>query len=122
MDNKKIIVWAVIVLLVAGNLYWFWEFKREQGAVVAAQVAAQAAPEVNTKVLDFAKLFIVKVLKAQGEINFDTRLQLETAVRATGDQDIINQWQKFVDSQSETDAQVAVKDLLDLLVTKIKAS
>lgn len=123
--DKKIVVWAVIVLLVLGNLYWLLQYRAALSAAQtaqAAQAAAQAAPALNAKVLDFEKLFIVKVLKAQGEINFDTRLQLETAVRATGDQEIINQWQHFVDSKTEADAQTAVKDLLNVLVNKIKSS
>jgi hypothetical protein len=45
---------------------------------------------------------------------------LETAVRDLKDEEILNQWQKFVDSKTETEAQKEVKNLLELLINKIK--
>jgi len=89
------------------------------------QTQAQAqytTPEVSGKVLSFAKLFIEKVLKAEGEIDFETRLELENAVRNIEDNDILFQWQRFVESETEEDAQVEVKNLLELLIDKIKLS
>ena len=76
--------------------------------------------KTNQKVLDFTKLFIDEVLKANAEINFDTRLKLENAVRGLNDQDILTQWQKFTDSKAEGEAQLEVKNLLETLVGKIR--
>ena len=81
---------------------------------------ALAVKKTNEKILDFTKLFIEKVLKAEGEIDFETRLSLENAVRGLDDGEILARWQKFTESQTEADAQTEVKNLLELLVSKIK--
>ena len=70
--------------------------------------------------MEFTKLFIGEVLKADSEVSFDTRLKLETAVRNLGDEEILNQWQKFVDSKTEAGAQTEVKNLLEMLINKIR--
>ncbi len=80
--------------------------------------------KTNEKVLDFTKLFIEKVLKAETEVDFETRLKLENAVRNLGDEEILTQWQKFTESKTEAEAQEEVKNLLEMLlemlVNKIK--
>ncbi|MEK7624554.1 MAG: hypothetical protein AAB404_02465 [Patescibacteria group bacterium] len=76
--------------------------------------------QINEKNLSFAKLFIDQVLKAEKEIDFETRLKLENAVRNIGDDEILIQWQKFIESKTEAEAQTGVKNLLDLLVDKIQ--
>ena len=75
----------------------------------------------NGKVLEFAKMFIDKVLKADKEVDFETRLKLETAVRNLSDEEILVQWQKFTEAKTEIQAQAGVKTLLEILVNKIKA-
>jgi hypothetical protein len=74
----------------------------------------------NEKVLEFTNLFIEKVLKAQTEVGFETRLKLENAVRNLNDEEILAQWQKFTESKTEAGAQEEVKNLLQMLVSKIK--
>jgi hypothetical protein len=117
MKNKSILLIALIILLAAGNVFFGWkaltyraELKTERGAV--------KAEGINKQVAEFNQLFIEKVLRAQGDIDFDTRLQLENAARAIGDKEILAQWQKFTDSQTEAEAQVEVKNLLSLLAKK----
>ncbi|MEI8123573.1 MAG: hypothetical protein WCG60_00175 [bacterium] len=75
----------------------------------------------NGKVIDFSKLFITRVLKADGEVSFDDRLKLENTVRDLNDKDIFDQWQKFVATKSSAEAQIEVKNLLELLVNKMKS-
>jgi hypothetical protein len=75
--------------------------------------------QYNEKVLDFAKLFITKVLKAEGEVSFEDRLRLENMVRTINNKTIFDEWQKFINSKTETEAQIEVKNLLETLVTKI---
>ncbi len=76
--------------------------------------------KTNEKVLEFAKLFIEKVLKAKTEVDFETRLKLENAVRNLDDEEILVQWQKFTESKIEAEAQEEVKNLLEMLVNKIR--
>lgn len=68
--------------------------------------------------MDFNKLFIEKVLKAEEKIDFEERLKLENMVRNLNDEEILIQWQKFTESKTETEAQDNVKDLLYILVNK----
>jgi len=74
--------------------------------------------QINKKVLDFRNMFTEKVLLSDQEIDFDTRLLLETAVRSLDDDEIFSQWQAFVNSQTKEDATLQAKKLLDLLIQK----
>ncbi len=74
---------------------------------------------LNTAILDFNKLFIDNVLKSKGEIDFETRLKLENAVRDLKDKEVLSQWQKFTESNTEEKAQEEVKNLLEMLANKI---
>jgi len=75
--------------------------------------------QYDQKVLNFTKLFITRVLKADGEVGFEDRLQLENAVRSIDDKTIFDQWQKFVNAGTSLEAQIEVKNLLEMLVGKI---
>jgi len=46
-------------------------------------------------------------------------LQLENAVRDINDQEIFDQWQKFVNGGTNDEGQINLTRLLKLLVTKI---
>jgi len=119
MINQKIILTTIILLLIAGNVYLGFKYLNIQKELRQTQTALQTQT-TNEKVLEFFKLFIKEVLKAETEVNFDTRLKLETAVRNLGDKEILNQWQKFVDSKNEAEAQTEIKNLLEILVNKIR--
>ena len=79
------------------------------------------AQQVNNSVLAFTDMFIEKVLMADKEIDFDTRLELETTVRNLNDSVIFDQWQAFTKALTKEDASQQAKLLLNLLVKKIKA-
>lgn len=74
----------------------------------------------DTRVLAFTRMFVEDVLMANKEIDFDTRLSLETAVRELNDKEIFDQWQTFTKSSAKENASTEAKILLDLLVKKIK--
>lgn len=76
--------------------------------------------QTNKEVTAFTQLFIDRVLKAKGEIDFETRLSLEGAVRGLKDAEILDAWKAFTDSKTESQAQNAVKNLLGVLVGKIQ--
>ena len=117
VSSSKILIIIIFILLV-GNIFlgvkYFSLVKEPRQTQTALQTQT-----INEKVLEFSKLFIKEVLKAETEVNFDTRLKLETAVMNLGDEEILNQWQKFVDSKTESRAQEEVKNLLEMLVNKI---
>ena len=117
--NKPKIILIIILILLAGNVFLGVKYFSVVKELRQTETLLQTQT-TNKKVLEFSKLFIKEVLKAETEVNFDTRLKLKTAVRNLGDEAILNQWQKFVDSKTETGAQEEVKNLLEMLMNKIR--
>ena len=116
--NKRIFV-IVIFVLIAGNVFFGYNYYQAHKELQAMK-STQAKIEQNQKVIDFASMFIEKVLKANKEVDFETRLSLENAVRDLKDDEVMAEWQKFTASKTEADAQNSVKELLGILITKIQ--
>lgn len=116
-DFKFFIIALVALLLIGGNIFFAYSYFNAKAELTKTQTALSSY-ENNGKVLAFTKLFIAKVLKSDKEIDFDTRLKLENSIRNLNDKDILAQWQKFVASKTEVDAQIQVKSLLEMLVNK----
>ncbi len=120
MNNPKLILCLVVVSLsLAANVFFAARYAAVQKELRETQAALETK-KTNDKVLEFTKLFIEEVLKAKTEVDFDTRLQLENAVRGIGDEEILTQWQKFTETKTEVEAQQEVKNLLEMLINKIK--
>jgi len=119
MSLRSAIFFVIILFLLAGNIYFVVQYSAVKKELKETRIELQTK-EFNEKILNFTSLFIAKVLKAEGEIDFETRLQLENAVRNLNDSEILAQWQKFVESKTEIQAQTKVKNLLELLVLKIQ--
>src|SRR3989344_8816787 len=114
--------WVVVFLVLFGSsvlfgLLYFQTAKELEGTKITL-----SSQRYNAKYLDFLKMFIKLVIKSDKEVDFETRLKLENAVRQLkeeyGDEEILLQWQKFVASTNEAEAQKNVKDLLAMLVEK----
>jgi len=73
----------------------------------------------NDKILTFTKLFVKDVLKADGEVPLSQVLILESAARDINSKPIYDEWQKFVKAKSQLEAQIEVKNLLEMLVDRI---
>jgi len=82
-------------------------------------LAVSQTQQMNNNVLSFANMFVEKVLMADKEIDFDTRLELETTVRSLNNTAIFDQWQAFVKAETKEDASQQAKQLLNLLVKRI---
>jgi hypothetical protein len=117
MNKSKVSI--VILILLAGTLFFGVKYFAAQKELQQTRVALETQ-KTNDKVLEFTKLFIAEVLKAKTEVDFETRLKLENAVRNLGDEEILVRWSKFVESKTEAGAQEEVKNLLEMLVGKIK--
>jgi Na+-transporting NADH:ubiquinone oxidoreductase subunit NqrC len=111
--------WIIIVLiLLISNAYCAVKYFAVQKELQQTQTVAETK-QTQKQILEFTKLFIEKVLKAETEVDFETRLNLENSVRNLEDEEILAQWQKFVESKTEANAQEEVKNLLEMLVNKI---
>ena len=121
MNKLKIVLIIILFLLLAGNFFLWVRYSTAKKELEEIKNKPLETSKINESVWNFTKFFIEKVLKAEKEVDFETRLELENSVRKLGDEEILAQWQKFVDSKTEAEAQQEVKNLLELLVNKIKA-
>lgn len=68
--------------------------------------------------MEFRNMFTEQVLLTSKEIDFDTRLALETSVRGLNDPEIFAAWQAFTNSETKEQATATAKGLLKLLIEK----
>jgi len=119
MQKQTKILSIIILILIASNVFFAMKYFSAQKDLQQAQIIANEK-NTNEKVLNFTKLFIAQVLRADGEVDFETRLKLENAVRDLGNDEILVQWQRFIESQAEEEAQEEVKNLLEMLINEIE--
>ena len=115
---EKKVVGLVMVILVAGNAYFAISFFALQKELNRTNYVVLEDSR-NEKALSFMQMFISDVLKSDTEVDFETRLKLENAVREIDDQMVLESWQDFINSSDEVVAQNNVKNLLDVLTSKI---
>jgi|SRR3989338_8731399 len=113
------IFWGMVIfILIASNAFFGLRYLAAAKELESAQIVA-SSQRYNERAINFMKMFIKRVIKSDKEVDFETRLQLENAVRQLNDPQILLVWQNFVNSQNEIDAQKNVKDLLEVLVEKV---
>ena len=117
MASKKTIIVALILTLVFVGFYFTTRPSTDEG-FQAADKLFQEKP-LNAEILSFARMFVDKILKANGAVDFEDRLKLESSARALNDEEILNQWVKFTESKTEEEAQGEVINLLSLLLGKM---
>lgn len=110
--NKVFLIFLIVLLAASTIFFAVPYFKKTTPPVVVDESAKKS--------LVFLKLFITKVLKAEGDIKFDDRLQLENGIRALGDPRALALWKEFVEAENSDKAQRAAKNLLELLVDGIR--
>jgi hypothetical protein len=116
--NTRIILLIALGVLVIGNVYFFIQSKTLSKQLTTANEQITAV-DIDQKVVNFSRMFIDGVLNSNKEVDFNERLKLENAVRDIKDEEILGQWNKFVNATTEVQAQVEVKNLLSLLMKKI---
>ncbi|MFH1956426.1 MAG: hypothetical protein ABIJ28_02150 [Patescibacteria group bacterium] len=117
--GKKNIIILLIFLLIIGSIFFGWQFfssKNSNG------LNSENCGQINDKILSFSKMFIDNVLKSEKEVDFETRLKMENAVRDLNNKEILDQWNKFINSKTEGEAQNEVKNLLEKLISNIKTN
>lgn len=120
LKTKGLII--IILLLLGSNVLWLLDTQKIKNDLRKSQKTLEIVKtqnNLNAQILDFMKLFIQKVLKAEKEVSFEGRLELENAVRNLHNGEILDQWQKFTDSKTEQEAQKEVRNLLEILANKI---
>jgi flagellar basal body-associated protein FliL len=110
-----IILITIILFLLAGYVYFYFQYsdlKNKYNVFLEID-------RINEKIVIFNKLFVGKILMAEGEVSYDDRLKLENAANDTQDEEIINEWHYFLNSKTEEEAQERTKNLLNLFINKI---
>ena len=118
MNKVRLVLITGITLLIAGNIYLGVQLFLCKTELNRANESLYTK-QINEKTLVFAKLFVDKVLKGGSEVDFEDRLSLENSVREINDQEIFDQWQKFVKSGNDSQAQQEVAKLFTMLLNKI---
>lgn len=116
LSSKKNTI--LLVLLIATNIIWCAEYLKIKSDFSKME-ADLGATVKNKKIVAFQKLFVDKVLKSEGVVDFNTRVSLQNSVNDTEDQDIVEAWNKFLSAKTEAEGQMRVKELLSLLSGKI---
>src|SRR3989339_1958773 len=111
IENEKRFVAIFIVVLIIGNVVFAYNYFTSHKELEIIK-SSQTKVELNQKIINFASMFIKKVLQADKEVDFETRLSLENAVRDLKDEEVMAEWQNFTASKTEADAQNSVKKLL----------
>lgn len=117
-ENRNPYLAVIIALVLVAGFFGVRYFGAR--AELAKTQALLATKVFNEKIILFNRTFIEKVLKSNQEVSFEDRLRLENAVRGLNDKDVLAQWNKFISSATETEAQNNVKELLDILSQKMK--
>lgn len=120
MPRGKAVFGIIFLLSLAGNIYFAGKYSAAQKEIGSLR-ALRETRSVNEKILNFNRMFLEHVLEADKEVDFETRLKLENAVRDIKDPEIMDQWNKFVNSKDEREAQIQMKNLLKILLGKINA-
>ncbi|OGI90225.1 hypothetical protein A2911_02375 [Candidatus Nomurabacteria bacterium RIFCSPLOWO2_01_FULL_40_15] len=114
-SNK--IVSALIIFLAIVNVV-LWSAYSSRGAELQRVQDVIANIEYGRNILAFQKLFVDKVLKSNGEVDYDTRRELEQAVGKTNDDIVISAWNAFLSTKTESEGQMKVKELLSVLAER----
>ncbi|MBU0646886.1 MAG: hypothetical protein ABIJ83_00740 [Patescibacteria group bacterium] len=118
---KKKVAYIIILFLIVINVFFAVKYfsLRKEYRPVQAVIEPQ---KNNEKILEFTEFFVKNVLKAKTKVDLETRLSLENMVKDLSDEEILAQWQKFVNSKTEVEAQNNSSNLLTLLLSKIRDS
>src|SRR4030042_4781566 len=114
LTNKIFIV--LVVVLLASNIYYvdkYWDSRSVLKSCIETQ-------QFNGRIVTLAKLFISKILKAERELDIETLLELDNVAKATGDEELRVQWQKFLNTKTIDGAQQEIQNFLELVINKIR--
>lgn len=118
MNKQKVGAVIVILILIGSNVFFALKLSETQKELKKAKTDVEIM-QAKLPVIEFNQLFVDRVLRAEGEVNFETRLELENKVRELDDAEILGKWKSFVDAKTQAEAQSQVKDLLGLLAKRM---
>lgn len=118
LDRTRLVANVLMVVLLGGNIF----FSIQYASNIQQEQAKAAAPDdvaSRIQTARFLKLYIDTVLTPGSNISVDDRIKLENDIRQLKDADLVRQWDVFVASEGNTEAQVNAVKLMSLLVNKL---
>lgn len=119
--NKLTLLLLIVILVLLGAVAFLGINLVDKSNDLKTTKQFCKVQQMNANIVGFTNLFITKVLQSDKELSFEDRIAIENAVREIGNQDILDQWQKFLSSKTEAQAQAEVKNLLEVLVKNISS-
>lgn len=110
--------YIIIAVLAVATLLFGSQYFNQRAQIADFESQSMEVSESN-ETEAFLKLFVEKVLGADGEVSFDDRLRLETEVRDLGNETILNAWNTFVASETSNDAQNNLRALITITVDSL---
>ena len=104
LNRTNIFTSVIIVILLAGNLYFSVQYVENMKQQNASVEQNSAALNTRLQVAGFLKEFIDVVLNTQGTVSFDNRVKLESDIRQIKDDSLTAQWNTFVNSKDSKTA------------------
>jgi predicted DNA-binding helix-hairpin-helix protein len=115
MEKTRFVSNVLLVVLLAGNLYFSVQYIHNLKDSQAPVVDKGAQEVLQIKNANFLKLFINKVVKSSGTVTYEDRVQLENDVRQIHNPELTAQWELFVDNKDPKKAEQAATDLMLIL-------
>ena len=115
LERTRLISNVLMLLLLAGNLYFSAQYIYNLRNEKVATVDQGALEVIHVKNANFLKLFIDKVIKSNGVVSYEDRVQLENDIRQIHNPKLTEQWKLFVSSKDPKKAEVAASDLMAML-------
>ncbi len=115
LERTRMISNVLMLVLLAGNLYFSAQYIYNLRNEKAPTVDEGAREITRIKNANFLKLFIDKVIKSNGTVSYEDRVQLENDVRQIRNPALAAQWELFVGSKDPKKAEVAASDLMLML-------
>ena len=115
LEKTRLLSNLLMLILLAGNLYFSVQYIQNIQNEKAPVVDTGPADILKIKNANFLKLFINKVIKSNGTVSYDDRVQLENDVRQIHNVALTEQWTLFVNSKDPKKAEAAATDLMLML-------
>lgn len=118
-DRVRIVSNILMLMLLAGNIYFSVQYTQNMLKEQAQQEIAAAKDEIRFQSATFLKFFVDKVLTTNGVISYADRVKLESDIRQMNDSRLIEVWDEFVASTDPKEAQTSVVKLMSMLVSRM---
>ena len=118
LDKSRIVSNILMLILVAGNIYFSIQYTQNIATQQNREDAATAADQERVQDTRILKSFINIVINSTS-VSLEDRVKIENDIRQSHDTEIIKRWDAFAAAQDGKTAQTAAVSLMVLLANKM---